>query len=203
MPRWRRLLDGLDCASKPTAKVGDALGHPSLALRVKQMTGRAVRSSQTERLAEDIRLEASCSSPAVAGYVYSYEPLRRFPMAPRRAELVGDCPRDLPSARAEEEAIAPAFFPIPVRARARCFLISDAETIKVTGSIFNRIFRQFRVELQKSLRHCSKDGRNTEEPSAAATFLHERGRISAWTTSRPIAAELMLNTCKTATPGGA
>ena len=76
---------------------------------------------------------------------------------------------------AEEEAVAPAFFPIPVRARARCFLISDAETIKATGSIFNRIFRQFRVELQKSLRHCSKDGRNTEEPSAAA-ILFTRAR---------------------------
>ena len=103
----------------------------------------------------------------------------------------------------EEEAIGPAFVPIAFRERARCFLISFAKTIKVTGSIFNRSFGvQFRVQ-PKSLRHCSEDGRHAEEPSAAGTSLHERGRISAWTTSRPIAAELMLNTCKTDTLGGA
>ena len=47
------LLVGRNCASTPTAIVGDALGHPSLALRVKQMTGREVRSGQSERFAED------------------------------------------------------------------------------------------------------------------------------------------------------
>ena len=37
--------------------------------------------------------------PAVAGYVYSYFPLRRFSAALLRAELMEDCPRELPPTR--------------------------------------------------------------------------------------------------------
>ena len=149
---------------------------------------------------------AGGGSPAVTGYVYSYEPLRRFSVALLRAELVG-CPRKLPPA-ARGGGDGPlllsdsCFSRIAVRERERRFRIPSRDHPKVTGLIsIASLDGQFPAELQKDsgVLQSKTGGTRRNHPSTSADdgiggSAHKRGRTmrcssprslpSHWTVSR-------------------
>jgi hypothetical protein len=125
-------------------------------------------------------------SPAVAGYVYSFRPLRRFPVSRVRAELVGDCSRELPPARGRGRGDRPGLL-LNSCSRARALLrhALRRDRPNVTGpiSIASSTFRSAR-NLKKDHRVLQADGWNTEESFQVKrrqweALLHTRSEIGA------------------------